>query len=62
MSNQRTTTNIKQIIRNKQERAKAVYIYAKGIGYYLYNGCKVKPEHFDLMLPIEPIINVTPTN
>jgi len=51
----RIVTNIKQVIKNKAERAKATFIYSKEGGYWMHQGCRVKPQHFDIMLPIEPV-------
>jgi len=54
MYNVRITTNVKQIIKNKKERAKATWRIIEGKMIVLYKGETIKPEHFELMYPIEP--------
>jgi len=48
------TTNIAQVLRNKQERAKATYIIKNDGTYFIsYKGAILSPEQFDTMLPIQ---------
>ena len=54
MNAKRIKTNIKTIIANKIERNKATYIESNGKCYYEYKGDRISPEHFAMMLPIEP--------
>ena len=54
MNAKRVTINIKTIIANKIERNKATYVSCRGKSYYEYKGDRIAPEHFAMMLPIEP--------
>ncbi len=54
MNAKRITTNIKTIIANKMERNKATFVQSGGKAYYEYKGDRIAPEHFAMMLPIEP--------
>lgn len=55
MTKQRQTSNIAQVIKNKIERMKATFVFNSNGSYYLYRGDKIKPEHFVMMFPIEPV-------
>lgn len=58
MNKARITTNILQVIKNKQERNKAVFVYSPLESYYLYKGDKISQFHLDLILPITPQRNI----
>lgn len=50
------STNIKDVIRNKELRNEATYVIThKGEEYWLLRGDKIKPGHFELMFPIQVI-------
>ena len=48
------TTNVSDVIRNKQERSKASFVIDhNGNSFFLYRGEKIAPKHFNLIFPIE---------
>jgi len=47
------TTNISEVLRNKQERAKATYIIRNdGTHLFSYLGAVLTPEQFESLLPV----------
>ena len=47
------TTNISEVLRNKQERAKATYVIKNDGAYFInYKGAILTPAQFEEMLPI----------
>ncbi len=55
MNQYRISTNAKQIVKNKIERCKAIFVFTGQENYYLYRGNKLSEFHFNMVLPIEPI-------
>ena len=47
------TTNILQVVANKAKRSAATFVASPKGNYYLYNGDRIKENHFDLMLPVK---------
>ena len=45
-------TNIQQVIKNKQERNNATFVITPNKQFYLYKGDRIKPKHFEMMLPV----------
>jgi hypothetical protein len=50
----RLTTNVKQVIKNKLERAKSTFRIEGDKSLVIYKGERLKPEQFERMFPIEP--------
>lgn len=47
------TTNISEVLRNKQERTKATYVIKNDGSYFIsYKGAILTPEQLEEMLPI----------
>ncbi len=59
MKNTRITTNAREIVNNKTERNKAIFVYTSNENYFLYKGDKIKESHFNMMFPITPVSTVT---
>lgn len=53
MNKHRLTTNIRNVIKNKQERDKATFVITPTNSFVYYKGDRITESHFNLMLPIE---------
>ena len=54
MQTKRITTNIKQVIANKQKLNAATYVITGNSDFYVLSGERIKTYQLELMLPIEP--------